>query len=101
MRGGQAAAARARRKQMRMRPADRLAEGATDAQVTAEFQVSRTSTNRWHRRWPREALIPKGPGGEKCQRTQIQPEAALQHGPAAYSRDEDQRWTLVRIAALI
>jgi transposase len=58
-----------------MRAADRFAESATDAQVAAAFRVSRMSADRWHRTFDadgREALVSKGPGGEKCKLTEAQ-----------------------------
>jgi transposase len=105
--GGLSAQARARREQVRMRAADRFAQGAGDAEVAREFRVSRMSANRWHRRFDeggRDALVSKGPGGEKCKLTEQQLkalEAALEQGPAAHGWDEDQCWTLARIAELI
>ncbi|WP_424534954.1 helix-turn-helix domain-containing protein [Sphaerisporangium viridialbum] len=47
--GGLTAEQRLRREQVRMRAADRFAEGATDAQVAAEFRVSLMSAGRWRR----------------------------------------------------
>jgi transposase len=105
--GGLTTAARGRREQVRMLAAGRFAEGATDTQVAAEFRVSRMSANRWHRAFDaggRDALLSKGPGGEKCKLTQAQLQAlqaALDHGPAAYGWNEDQCWTLARIAELV
>ncbi|MFI7029968.1 helix-turn-helix domain-containing protein [Microbispora rosea] len=49
---GLTAEQRLRRKRVRMQPADRLAEGASDAQIAQEFRVSRMSANQW-RRTPR------------------------------------------------
>ncbi|MCA2227734.1 helix-turn-helix domain-containing protein [Nonomuraea aurantiaca] len=101
------AQARARREQVRMRAVDRFAEGATDAQVAVEFRISRMSANRWRRAFDaggREALLSKGPGGEKCKLTEAQLDrlqTALDEGPAAYGWDEDQCWTLARIAGLV
>ncbi|MEO3807172.1 winged helix-turn-helix domain-containing protein [Nonomuraea sp. B1E8] len=98
---------RARREHVRMRAADRFAEGATDAQVAVGFRISRMSASRWRRAFEaggREALLSKGPGGEKCKLSQAQLEtlqAALDEGPAAYGWDEDQCWTLARIAELV
>lgn len=46
----------------------------------------------------------KGPGGTACQldeRRQARLAQALEEGPAAYGFDEDQRWTLARVADLI
>jgi len=101
------AQARVRREQVRMRAADCFAEGATDVQVAVEFRISRMSANRWRHAFDaggREALLSKGPGGEKCKLTEAQLErlrAALDEGPAAYGWDEDQCWTLARIAELV
>ncbi|MEU8251414.1 helix-turn-helix domain-containing protein [Nonomuraea sp. NPDC048916] len=66
--GGLTAEQRLRREQVRMRAADRFAEGATDAQVAREFRVSRMSANRWRRALEnggRQALVSRGcPCGE-------------------------------------
>jgi transposase len=105
--GGLTEQARARREQVRMQAADRFAEGAGDAEVAREFRVSRMAANRWHRTFDaggRDALVSKGPGGEKCKLTEQQLkvlETALEEGPAAHGWDEDQCWTLARIAELI
>src|SRR5439155_899020 len=50
------------------------------------------------------ALVSKGAGGDGCKLTDEQVaelEALLDAGPAGYGWDEDQCWTLARIAALI
>ncbi|WP_066942357.1 helix-turn-helix domain-containing protein [Microtetraspora fusca] len=51
----------ARREQGRMQAGDRFTQGVTDAQVAAEFRVSRMSLSRWHEafewRPPRRAAI--------------------------------------------
>jgi transposase len=68
--------------------------------------VSRMSANRWRRALAaggREALASKGAGGAQCKLTPGQLaelEAALDAGPAVWGWDEDQRWTLARIADL-
>ena len=101
------AQARARRESVRMEAADRFEEGATDAEVAAEFRVSAMSVGRWRRSFEaggRAALVSKGPGGERCKLSPAQLEtlkAALDAGPAVYGWDEDQRWTLARIAELV
>jgi hypothetical protein len=64
------------------------------------------SANRWRRALAaggREALASKGAGGAKCRLTPAQLaelEAALDVGPAVWGWDEDQCWTLARIADL-
>jgi transposase len=50
------------------------------------------------------ALASKGQGGYACKLDEIQLaqlRAALDLGPAAYGWDQDQRWTLARVTALI
>ena len=49
------------------------------------------------------ALASRGPGGAVCRLSGAQLErlrAALEAGPAVWGWDEDQRWTLERVAAL-
>jgi putative transposase len=46
----------------------------------------------------------KGPGGSTCRLDEARLarlEQALEQGPAAHGFDEDQRWTLARVAELI
>lgn len=84
-----------------------FAAGAGDREVAERFRVSRMSAGRWHRAFNEggmDALASKGPGGEKCKLTGEQLKAlqvALEEGPAVHGWDEDQRWTLARIAELI
>jgi Transposase and inactivated derivatives len=105
--GGLSVEERARRERVRFAAADMFAAGATDAEVARRFRVSRMSANRWHRAFDaggREALASTGPGGAKCRLTEVQLttlEAELEAGPAAHGWDEDQRWTLARIAEVI
>ena len=62
---------------------------------------------QWRRAWRaggEAALASKGPGGSACKLDQDQLArlgAALDAGPAASGWDQDQRWTLARVAALI
>jgi len=69
--------------------------------------VSRVSANRWRRALAaggRAALASKGAGGAKCKLTPGQLrelETVLAAGPAASGWDEDQCWTLARIAEVI
>jgi transposase len=105
--GGLSVEERARRERVRYAAADMFAAGAADAEVARRFRVSRMSANRWHRAFDAggvEALASTGPGGAQCKLTEVQLtalEAELAAGPAAHGWDEDQRWTLARIAELI
>lgn len=98
---------RARREQVRLAAAELIEAGASDGEVAQAFQVTRKSANRWRRTLAiggRQALASKGPGGPHCKLSPAQQrelEAVLGAGPAACGWDEDQSWTLARIAAVI
>ena len=102
--GGLTAAERARREQVRLAAADQIEAGASDREVAKRFRVSRMPANRWRRALAsggREALASKGAGGAKCKLSAAQLaelDAMLEAGPAAWGWDEDQCWTLARIA---
>ncbi|MFF4418067.1 winged helix-turn-helix domain-containing protein [Streptosporangium sp. NPDC001559] len=103
--GGLTAAQRAKREQVRLRAAELLARGYTDADVAKELRVSRMSANRWRRAWMRgggAALASKGPASlprlSDAQFARL--EAALAQGPAAHGW-QDQYWTLARIRRVI
>jgi transposase len=76
-------------------------------QVAHALRVSTKSIYQWRRKWRAGgtvALASTGPGGASCrlspaQQTRLATE--LDHGPAAHGWDEDQRWTLARVARLI
>jgi transposase len=105
--GGLTAAERARREQVRSAAADLIEIGASDREVARQFRVSRMSANRWRRALAaggRAALASKGAGGARCKLSPAQLrelEAVLDVGPAAWRWDEDQCWTLARIAEVI
>src|SRR5215813_9545494 len=105
--GGLTAAERARREQVRLAAAELIEAGASDREVARRFRVTRMSANRWRRALAaggRAALRSKGPGGGPCKLTAAQVrelEAVLAAGPAAWGWDEDQCWTLARIAEVI
>jgi transposase len=105
--GGLTAAERAHRERVRLAAADLIEAGASDQEVARRLRVSRMSANRWRRALAsggRQALATKGAGGAKCKLSAVQLaelEAALEAGPAAQGWDEDQRWTLARIADLV
>ena len=105
--GGLDAAERARREQVRLAAAELIEAGASDREVARQFRVSRMSANRWRRALAaggRAALASRGAGGAKCKLTapQLRELAALlDAGPAAFGWDEDQCWTLARIAEVV
>ncbi len=104
--GGLTAAERARREQVRLAAAELIQAGASDREVARRFRVTRMSANRWRRALAaggRAALLSKGPGGPcKLSPAQVRElEAVLEAGPAAWGWDEDQCWTLARIAEVV
>src|SRR5436309_7564538 len=105
--GGLTAAGRARREQVRLAAAELIEAGASDREVARRFRVSRMSANRWRRALAaggRAALASKGAGGARCKLSPVQLrelEMVLDAGPAAWGWDEDQCWTLARIAELV
>jgi transposase len=96
-----------RREQVRLAAAEQIEAGASDREVAARFRVTRMSANRWRRALAaggRAALMSKGPGGGPCKLSAAQVrelEAVLEAGPAAWGWDEDQCWTLARIAEVV
>jgi transposase len=102
--GGLDAAERARREQVRLAAADLIEAGASDRGVARRFRVSRMPANRWRRALAaggRPALASRGAGGAKCKLAAAQLrelQEVLDAGPAVQGQDEDQRWTLARIA---
>ncbi len=105
--GGLDASERARREQVRLAAAELIDEGASDREVARRFRVSRMSANRWRRALTaggRSGLASRGAGGAKCKLTSAQLrelETVLDAGPAASGWDEDQCWTLARVAEVI
>jgi transposase len=105
--GGLTAEERARREQVRLTAADLIEAGAGDREIAERLRVSRMSANRWRRALAaggRAALASRGAGGARCKLTAVQLrelEAVLDAGPAVSGWDEDQCWTLARIAELV
>src|ERR1700716_334241 len=105
--GGLDAAEGARREQVRRAAAELIEAGASDREVGRHFRVSRVSANRWRRALAaggRAALASKGAGGAKCKLAPAQLRelaTLLDAGPAARGWDEDQCWTLARIAEVV
>src|SRR5438132_3582516 len=105
--GGLTEAERARREQVRMEAADLIEAGTSDGEVARRFRVTRMSANRWRRALAaggRAALASKGPAGGPCKLSPVQVRelvAVLEAGPAVWGWDEDQCWTLARIAEVV
>src|SRR5579864_6440262 len=105
--GGLTAEDRARREQVRLGAAGLIEAGASDREVARRFRVTRMSANRWRRALAsggRAALMAKGPGGGPGNLSPAQVrelEAVLEAGPAVWGWDEDQCWTLARIAEVV
>jgi putative transposase len=82
-------------------------QDVSPAQVAHRLRVSTKSAYQWRRHWRAgggAALASKGPGGAVCRLNATQVarlRAALECGPAAWGWDQDQRWTLARVATLI
>jgi transposase len=93
------------RERVRLAAARRFEAGQTTERIAVELQVSVRSVERWRTAWRhggRKALASKGPASlPKLNPAQLaRLEQALSEGPAAHGW-EDERWTLVRIRALI
>jgi transposase len=105
--GGLSAQGRARREKLRLQAAQMFEQGIKPVRVACQLRVSTKSAYQWRRRWRaggQEALTSRGPGGAACrldERQLARLRAALDLGPAAYGWDQDQRWTLARVTALI
>jgi transposase len=100
------AAERARREQIWLAAAGLIEAGASDREVAQRFRVSRMSPNRWRRALAADdpaALASRAAGSARklapAQLRELQ--AMLDAGPAAWGWDEDQCWTLARIAEVV
>jgi putative transposase len=88
--GGLSTQQRAKREQVRLQAADWFAEDVPVAEVAVRLRVSQTAVFGWRQRWRRggaQALISKGPGGNRCrlkgsQRRRLAD--ALDAGPAVH-----------------
>ena len=92
---------------MRLQAAQMYEQDVSAVQVAHRLRVSTKSAYQWRRRWRaggEAALASQGPGGAACRLSAGQAarlRAALEGGPAVWGWDEDQRWTLARVATLI
>ncbi|WP_411142198.1 winged helix-turn-helix domain-containing protein [Streptomyces sp. x-80] len=103
--GGLTAERRAFREQVRLEAGGRFAAGEKTAVIAKELRVSERSVERWRRAWREggpKALRSAGPA--KVPRISDAQFAVMEEelgrGPAAHGF-EDQRWTLVRVQAVI
>jgi transposase len=105
--GGLTAAGRARREKVRLQAAQLFEQDMDPVQVARCLRVSTKSAYQWRRCWRAggvAALASKGPGGAVCRLSPAQLarlRAELDKGPAVHGWDQDQRWTLERVATLI
>ena len=105
--GGLTMKGRSRREQVRLQAAEMFAEDVDARQVAKVLRVSTKSVYQWRRAWRaggEAALASKGAGGTPCKLDEeqvAQLRTALEAGPAAYGWEQDQRWTLARVAALV
>jgi transposase len=97
---------RAARQARRERAAELFAQGASQAEVAHQLDVSRQSASRWHTRWQADgtaALRTRGPTGRRPKVADEQLaviEQALLEGALAHGFATDV-WTLERIAVVI
>ncbi len=105
--GGLTAEGRSRREKVRLQAAQMFGQELDPVRVAGLLRVSTKSAYQWRRAWKAggdAALASKGPGGNGCRLDDGQLSrlrAALDAGPAAYGWDQDQRWTLKRVAELV
>ena len=105
--GGLTAKERSRREQVRLQAAEMFADDVEARQVASSLRVSTKSVYQWRRAWQsggEAALASKGAGGSPCKPDEEQLarlRAALEAGPGAYGWEQDERWTLARVAVLI
>jgi putative transposase len=92
---------------VRQAAAQLFAEGKPAVEVAVLLEVSTKSAYQWRRAWVAggvQALASKGPSGPDPKLSDAQLarlKVRLELGPAAAGYGEDQRWTLVRVVALI
>ncbi|MGW0623135.1 IS630 family transposase [Streptomyces sp. NPDC002765] len=103
--GGLTAERQQFREELRLKAAERFAQGEASSVIAKTLRVNVRSVQRWRQKWdeggPR-ALRSQGPASLPwlSQEQFAQLEAELAKGPAAHGW-EDQRWTLARIKTVI
>ncbi|MFI7547319.1 winged helix-turn-helix domain-containing protein [Actinoplanes sp. NPDC049599] len=105
--GGVDQVERVRRERVRQRAAELFAADVSAIEVAQRLEVSTKSAYQWRRAWVTggaQALASKGTSGPDPKLSDGQLarlRQRLEQGPAAAGYGEDQRWTLVRVVALI
>src|ERR1019366_3701308 len=102
--GGLSAQGRVRREMVRLQAAQMFEQEVGPVQVAQRLRVSAKSAYQWRRRWRAGGAAALASGGAVCRLSPAQLaklRAALDGGPAAWGWNEDQRWTLARVTALI
>ncbi|WP_435191472.1 IS630 family transposase [Streptomyces sp. bgisy126] len=103
--GGLSAERRQFREELRLKAAERFAQGEASSVIAKDLRVSVRSVQRWRRTWdeggPR-APESQGPASlpRLSQKQFARLEAELAKGPTAHGW-EDQRWTLARVKTVI
>ncbi|MDA5141112.1 winged helix-turn-helix domain-containing protein [Streptomyces sp. AD681] len=103
--GGLTAERQQLREELRLKAAERFAQGEASSVIAKALRVNVRSVQRWRQKWdeggPR-ALRSQGPASlpRLSQEQFAQLEAELAKGPAEHGW-EDQRWTLARIKTVI
>jgi putative transposase len=105
--GGVDQVERGRRELVRQRAAELFEADVPTVEVARRLEVSTKSAYQWRRVWVAggtPALASKGTSGPDPKLSDEQLarlRSRLEQGPAAAGYGEDQRWTLVRVVALI
>jgi putative transposase len=105
--GGVGQVERARRELVRQRAAELFAADVPAIEVAQRLEVSTKSAYQWRRAWVAggaQALASKGTSGPDPKLSDEQLarlRQCLEQGPAVAGYGEDQRWTLIRVVALI
>ncbi|MFJ9831697.1 helix-turn-helix domain-containing protein [Streptomyces sp. NPDC101169] len=103
--GGLTAERQQFREELRLKAAERFAQGEASSVIAKALRVNVRSVQRWRQKWDedgRRALRSQGPASlpRLSQEQFAQLEAELAKGPAEHGW-EDQRWTLARIITVI
>ncbi|MBP2706209.1 helix-turn-helix domain-containing protein [Microbispora sp. RL4-1S] len=103
--GGLTAERQQFREELRLKAAERFAQGEASSVIAKALRVNVRSVQRWRQKWEQggpRALRSQGPASlpRLSQEQFAQLEAELAKAPTAHGW-EDQRWTLARIKTVI